>query len=52
MLYKQGFNPQPHIQFAAPLGVLGRIAERVIVTRYLTHFLTERNAMIKRCAER
>ena len=21
LLYKQGFNPQPHIQFAAPLGV-------------------------------
>ena len=21
LLYKQGFNPQPHIQFASPLGV-------------------------------
>ncbi|MFZ1769373.1 MAG: TIGR03936 family radical SAM-associated protein, partial [Caldilinea sp.] len=21
LLYKRGFNPQPHIQFAAPLGV-------------------------------
>ncbi|HRJ45110.1 MAG TPA: TIGR03936 family radical SAM-associated protein, partial [Caldilineaceae bacterium] len=33
LLYKQGFNPQPHIQFAAPLGLgmTGR-AEQIDVT--------------------
>ncbi len=30
LLYKQGFNPQPHIQFAAPLG-LGMTGAREIV---------------------
>ncbi len=30
LLYKQGFNPQPHIQFAAPLG-LGMTGVREIV---------------------
>lgn len=46
-----GTRMTDNFDFAAPLGVLGRIAERVVVTRYLTNFLTERNAMIKRCAE-
>jgi radical SAM-linked protein len=30
LLYKQGFNPQPHIQFASPLGV-GFAGERELV---------------------
>ncbi|MBW7885256.1 MAG: DUF2344 domain-containing protein [Caldilineaceae bacterium] len=33
LLYKQGFNPQPHIQFAAPLGVgIRGVQEPVDVT--------------------
>jgi radical SAM-linked protein len=33
LLYKQGFNPQPHIQFAAPLGLgMTGQAERIDVT--------------------
>jgi ligand-binding SRPBCC domain-containing protein len=38
-------------RFAAPLGVLGRIAEAVVLRRYMTRFLEGRNAVIKRVAE-
>jgi ligand-binding SRPBCC domain-containing protein len=38
-------------RFAAPLGVLGRIAEALVLRRYLTRFLERRNAVIKRVAE-
>lgn len=34
LLYKQGFNPQPHLQFAAPLGV-GFTGEREFVDMVL-----------------
>jgi len=37
--------------FAAPLGPLGRIAERLFLTAYMRRFLNTRNAMIKRVAE-
>lgn len=37
--------------FEAPLGPLGRVAETLILTRYLTRFVRERNAVIKRVAE-
>lgn len=39
------------LRFAAPLGLLGRIAERFVLRRYLTTFLSERNNTIKRIAE-
>ena len=38
-------------RFAAPLGVLGRIAETLVLRRYMTRFLQRRNAVIKRVAE-
>ncbi|HEU4883436.1 MAG TPA: SRPBCC family protein [Longimicrobium sp.] len=38
-------------RFAAPLGVLGRIAEALVLRRYMTRFLERRNAVIKRVAE-
>lgn len=38
-------------RFAAPLGILGRIAETLVLRRYMTHFLERRNAVIKRVAE-
>ncbi|WP_420127518.1 SRPBCC family protein [Longimicrobium sp.] len=38
-------------RFAAPLGVLGRIAETVVLRRYMTRFLERRNAVIKSVAE-
>jgi ligand-binding SRPBCC domain-containing protein len=37
--------------YAAPLGLLGRIAERLFLTRHLRHFLDARNAELKRIAE-
>jgi ligand-binding SRPBCC domain-containing protein len=39
------------LRFTAPLGILGRIAETLILRRYLTHFLKQRNDLIKRVAE-
>ena len=38
-------------RFAAPLGPLGRIAERLLLRRYMTRFLEARNAAIKHIAE-
>lgn len=37
--------------FAAPLGPLGRIAEALVLRRYMTRFLQGRNAVLKRVAE-
>jgi len=37
--------------FKAPLGVLGRLAEWLILTRYMLRFLEERNQVIKEVAE-
>jgi ligand-binding SRPBCC domain-containing protein len=39
------------LQFAAPLGLLGIIAERVVLYRYLRSFLIERNQILKQAAE-
>jgi ligand-binding SRPBCC domain-containing protein len=39
------------LRFAAPLGPLGWLAEALVLRRYLTHFLVERNAAIRRTAE-
>jgi ligand-binding SRPBCC domain-containing protein len=37
--------------YEAPLGVLGRIAEAALLTRYMRRLLAERNAVVKRVAE-
>ena len=37
--------------FSAPLGVLGRIAERLVLRRYLERLLTDRAAVIKAAVE-
>ena len=37
--------------YAAPLGPLGRLAERLVLDRYLTRLLKDRNAVIKSFAE-
>ena len=34
------------VEFAAPLGVLGRIAERLVLTRYLRRLIDVRNAFL------
>ena len=38
-------------EFAAPLGPLGWLAERLVLARYMRRFLEERNAVLKRTAE-
>lgn len=38
-------------RFAAPLGILGRIAEVVALRRYMANLLHERNVVIKKIAE-
>jgi ligand-binding SRPBCC domain-containing protein len=37
--------------FAAPLGVLGRLAEILVLRRYMAGLLRERNLVVKRVAE-
>jgi ligand-binding SRPBCC domain-containing protein len=37
--------------FAAPLGVLGRLAERAVLRRYMQALLVERNSVIREIAE-
>jgi ligand-binding SRPBCC domain-containing protein len=37
--------------FAAPLGVLGRLAEALVLRRYMAALLHERNEVVKRVAE-
>lgn len=52
------FVPQPHgtlmvdiFTFRAPLGVLGRLAETLFLTRYMKHLLLSRNRYLKQAAE-
>ena len=37
--------------FESPAGFLGKLADAIFLKRYLTKFLTERNELIKACAE-
>lgn len=46
-----GTHVRETFRFAAPLGPLGWIAERVLLRRYMTRFLEDRNAILKRVAE-
>ncbi|HXE06450.1 MAG TPA: SRPBCC family protein [Acidobacteriaceae bacterium] len=46
-----GTRMRDELRFSAPLGLLGGIAERLVLRRYLTRFLRERNGMIRRTAE-
>jgi ligand-binding SRPBCC domain-containing protein len=39
------------LRFVAPLGPLGWVAEMLVLRRYMTTFLMERNVLIKRVAE-
>jgi hypothetical protein len=40
-----------HFLFESPFGIAGRIFNKLILTRYLKKFLTERNQVIKYYAE-
>lgn len=46
-----GTRMRETFDYAAPLGPLGRIAESVFLTRYMTAFLDERARVIKEVAE-
>jgi ligand-binding SRPBCC domain-containing protein len=39
-------------KYEAPLGFLGKIAEKLFLTNYMTKFLKERNSMLKEIAEK
>jgi ligand-binding SRPBCC domain-containing protein len=38
-------------EFVAPLGFLGRLAERLFLVRYMRRFIEDRNAVLKQTAE-
>lgn len=38
-------------EYASPFGILGKLFNKLVLTRYLTRFLKERNEMIKYYAE-
>lgn len=38
-------------EYQSPLGILGKMVNKLVLTRYLTRFLRERNQIIKQCAE-
>lgn len=40
-----------HFRFAAPLPVIGLLAERLVLKRYMKNFLRRRNGILKRVAE-
>ena len=41
-----------HVEFAAPLGVVGRLVDTLLLRRYLTALIVERAAYLKAAAER
>ncbi len=47
----EGTRMVDRFDYDAPLGPLGRVAERLFLTRYLERFLRERNDTIRRAAE-
>lgn len=46
-----GTMMKDEFRFKAPLGILGRIAERLFLTRYMRRFLVIRNSVLKDMAE-
>jgi ligand-binding SRPBCC domain-containing protein len=50
-LMDDGTRMRDEIRFAAPYGMLGRMAEKTVLRRHLTKLLRQRNALIKRVAE-
>jgi ligand-binding SRPBCC domain-containing protein len=46
-----GTRVRDEVRFAAPLGPIGRVLEKLVLKRYLTSLLKLRNAALKRTAE-
>jgi len=47
----RGTRVREVFDYEAPLGILGRIAERLFLTRYMRRFLAERMAVVRSVAE-
>ena len=43
---EHGTRLRDEVEFTAPLGVLGRVAERLVLGRYLRHLIDVRNAFL------
>ncbi len=50
-LEDNGTGMEDNLEFAAPIPLLGRIVEVLLLKEYLRRFLHERNAYIKQVAE-
>lgn len=48
---KDGTMMVDDFEFASPLGLLGKLADRLVLKKYMTHLLMKRNSLIKRVAE-
>jgi ligand-binding SRPBCC domain-containing protein len=46
-----GTRMRDRFVFAAPLGLLGRLAERLVLRRYMTRLLVDRNTVLARLAQ-
>lgn len=49
--HPEGTLMEDRFEFIAPLGIFGRIAERLFLTAYMRRFLEKRNAVLKGLAE-
>lgn len=49
--HEQGTLMRDRLEFRSPFGVLGRIADKLVLTAYMRRFLLRRNAVIKQIAE-
>ena len=49
--HRDGTVMEDRFEFEAPLGILGRIAERTFLTSYMRRFLIQRNDILRRLAE-
>jgi ligand-binding SRPBCC domain-containing protein len=48
----QGTVMKDVLTFRSPFGIVGAIVDRLVMARYLTRLLTQRNAIVKAVLER
>jgi len=49
--HAEGTLMRDRFEFQSPLGILGRVAERIFLATYMRRFLVERNGVLKQLAE-
>lgn len=49
--HEQGTLMRDRFEFRSPFGILGLVADKLVLTAYMRRFLLRRNAVIKRIAE-